>query len=78
MAEEIGTKALSEVRELKVKLYGEYPPKDENDVGAIGLIQRDLAKIRKTFRFLEGVPGIIVKIVGTAAAFAAIWKAIRG
>ena len=73
MPEDVAAKSLAEVRDLKVKLYGSYPPTSEDDIGAIGLIQRDLTKIRKTFRFLEGIPGVMVKMFA-AAALASIWR----
>lgn len=56
---------------LRAELFGNNPPRFQGDVGRVGKVEADVAALRddvkatrKTLKFMEGIPGLIVKIGG--------------
>ena len=82
MPAEFATKDDLEI--LRAELLGNKPPKFENDVGIIGKLESDIKligkgidELSKSFRFMKGVPGTIVKVGGGLIALKAGWGIIH-
>lgn len=61
----------TQILNTRAELFGNNPPRFPNDVGRVGKVEAEVSQLRddvkatrKSLKFMEGIPGIVVKLGG--------------